>query len=231
MKNWKLRKLLVNCSYRPQSSGLDERFNATSQKMLSLLVNESRNNWDDHLPYVLMAYRATTHDNTHYPNLSMTGREMNLPTDVMTGSSNMSSCPIQYVEWVKSAINKAIELANSQSKKAAIRQKKYFDRGLNPRDFESGDMVWRWYPPRANLKLGLGWIGPYMIWENLSDVTYKIQKSPESDNFVVHVDHLKPYQGVSCENWLANETDLVPDSDVSFALNETGAEAGGTTHC
>lgn len=32
-----------SCSYRPQSSGLAERFNATLQKMLSLLVNESRN--------------------------------------------------------------------------------------------------------------------------------------------------------------------------------------------
>lgn len=59
-----------------------------------------------------MAYRATTHDNTNCsPNLSMTGREMNLPVDVMTGTSNMSSCPIQYIEWVKSAINKAFELA------------------------------------------------------------------------------------------------------------------------
>lgn len=45
------------------------------------------------------------------------------------------------------------------------------------------------------------------------------------------MDHLKPYQEVSSENWLANETDSVPDSDVSLALNETGAEAGGTTHC
>lgn len=67
--------------------------------------------------------------------------------------------------------------------------------------------------------------------EKLSDVTYKIQKSQESDKLLVHVDHSKPYQEVSCENWLANETDLVPDSDVSLALNETGAEAGGTTHC
>lgn len=64
---------------------------------------------------------------------------------------------------VKSAIIKAFELANSQSIKAAFRHKKYYDRGLNPRDFKSGDMVWRWYPPWANLKLGLGWIGPYMI--------------------------------------------------------------------
>lgn len=89
--------------------------------MLSLLVNESRNDWDENLPYVLMAYRATTHDSTHCsPNLLMTGREMNLPIDIMTGTSVMSSsCPIQYVEWVKSATNQAFELTNSQNKKAS----------------------------------------------------------------------------------------------------------------
>lgn len=62
------------------------------------------------------------------------------------------------LEWVKSAINQAFELANSQNKKAWIRQKKYYDGGLNPREFKSGDLLWRWCPPRANLKLGFGWI-------------------------------------------------------------------------
>lgn len=77
-------------------------FKSTNQEMTGTIIY-------DHLPYVLMAYGATTHDNTHCsPNLSMTGREMNLPIDVMTGTSNMSSCPIQYVEWVKSAIKKLL---------------------------------------------------------------------------------------------------------------------------
>lgn len=129
-------------------------FKSTNQEMTGTII----------YPMFSWPIEPRTHDNTYCsPNLSMTGREMNLPIDVMTGTSNMSSCPIQYVERVKSAINKAFELANSQSKKTAIIHKKYYDRGLNPRDFKSGDMVWRWYLPRANLKLGLGWIGPYMI--------------------------------------------------------------------
>lgn len=88
-----------------------------------------------------MAYRATTHDNSHCStNLLMTGREMNLTIDIMTGTSDMSSsCPIQYVEWVKSATNQAFELANSQ-KKASNSSKEYYDRGLNPREFKRG--IW-----------------------------------------------------------------------------------------
>lgn len=57
-------------------------------------------------------------------------------------------------------------------------------------------MVWRWYPPRANMKLGLGWIGPYMILEKLSDITYKIQKFPDSETLVVHVAR-RPFKALS----------------------------------
>ena len=45
--------------YRPQSDGLVERFNRTLIAMLSAFVNDNRLDWDDHLPYLMMAYRAT----------------------------------------------------------------------------------------------------------------------------------------------------------------------------
>ena len=50
--------------YRPQSDGLVERFNRTVQQMLAMFVNEHRNDWDDHLPYVMMAYRASVQEST-----------------------------------------------------------------------------------------------------------------------------------------------------------------------
>ena len=42
--------------YMPKSDGLVERFNRTLQHMLATFVNENRNDWDDHLPYLMMAY-------------------------------------------------------------------------------------------------------------------------------------------------------------------------------
>lgn len=41
----------------------------------------------------------------------------------------------------------------------------------------------------------LGWTGPYLIVQKISDVTYTIQKSPQSVKINVHIDHLKPYLG------------------------------------
>ena len=73
--------------YRPQCDGLVERFNRTLQQMLASYVNGHRNDWDDHLPYMCMAYRSTVHESTKFsPNRLMLGREVNLPLDVMVGA-------------------------------------------------------------------------------------------------------------------------------------------------
>ena len=50
--------------YRPGSDGLVERSNRSIQAMLRAFVNVARNDWDDHLPAVCCAYRATPHDST-----------------------------------------------------------------------------------------------------------------------------------------------------------------------
>lgn len=44
--------------YRPQS-GLVERFNRTIITMLAAFVNENEDECDDHLPNLIMAFRAT----------------------------------------------------------------------------------------------------------------------------------------------------------------------------
>ena len=50
----------VTSAYHPQSNGLTERFNQTLQTALIKLVNESQNDWDDHLSGVLFGYRTAT---------------------------------------------------------------------------------------------------------------------------------------------------------------------------
>ena len=186
--------------YRPQSDGLVERYNRTLQQMLASYANEHRNNWDENVPFVLMAYRCTIQESTGCsPNLLMFGHEINTPIDLILGNPNNAvspSCPIEYVEWLRNVLTETFDFVNKNLKQAAERQKKYYDRGLKPREFSSEDFVWRWYPPTAGVKLGLGWVGPYKVIDKVTDVTYKIQKSPNNDYIVVHVDQLKPYEGI-----------------------------------
>ena len=51
-------------AYHPQSDGQVERANRTVRSMLTALVNEARDDWDNHLPYILFAYRASVHATT-----------------------------------------------------------------------------------------------------------------------------------------------------------------------
>ena len=60
-----------------------ERFNRTLLAMLSAVVNEQQDDWDDHLPYVMAAYRSAVQETTGCtPNLMMLGRESTLPIDL-----------------------------------------------------------------------------------------------------------------------------------------------------
>ena len=78
--------------YSPKSDGLAERSTRTLKQMLSILVEENRFNWDDHIPYILMSYRASGHGSTKCtPNLLMLNRETNLTVDLMCGSPRVSS--------------------------------------------------------------------------------------------------------------------------------------------
>lgn len=194
------------CPYRPQSDGMVERFNRTLQNILCLFVNEHRNDWDDHLPFITMAYRATQHASSHCtPNILMFGHEIRCPVDLMFGlpqGQPSIPCPIAYVEWVQQALNKAFQFAHKHLGLSATRQKETYDKNLKIREFEENSFVWRWYPPEANKKLGLGWIGPYKVIRKISDLLYKIQKDRKTKSIVVHVDHLKQYIGEKIpSNW------------------------------
>jgi transposase InsO family protein len=69
--------------YHPQSDGMVERNNRTILTILSAFVNEHQNDWDEHLPYISMAYRAAEHETTEItPNYMMLGREVTTRLDI-----------------------------------------------------------------------------------------------------------------------------------------------------
>ena len=71
--------------YHPESDGMVERFNQTCLMMLSMFVNDRRDNWHELLPFVMHAYRTSVHESTGYsPYRLMMGEECSLPQDVNT---------------------------------------------------------------------------------------------------------------------------------------------------
>ena len=52
--------------YHPESDGLVERFNRTLPMMLAMFAGENRDDWDDLLLAVMMAYRSSVHESTGF---------------------------------------------------------------------------------------------------------------------------------------------------------------------
>lgn len=118
--------------YHPQSDGLEERFNRTLRQMISIFVSENFDDWDDLLPFLLIAYRANEHKNTKCtPNLMMFGREINCPFDIVVGkppNTPKVDCPIQYVQWLQHTLFETFDKVSQHLQQAASRQKSDHDK-------------------------------------------------------------------------------------------------------
>lgn len=214
MKNlcWLLDvKMTKTAPYHPRSDGQVERFNRTLLAMLSKLCDERIEDWDDHLPYVMCAYRSTLNDSTgSTPNRMMLGRETRMPIDLIMPDLDVEGpyrCPVEYVEWVSEAMRENYSRAREHLGKVAIRQKRYFDKRASPRSFRVGDWVLRLYPPNvSHNKLGFNYTGPFLVLKQVGEVSYLIQREQSSSPITVHVDDLKPYK---CQNPPSNWTTQV----------------------
>lgn len=74
----------LSTPYWPQANGLVERFNKTLCHMISAFVDqETQDDWDDYIPYVLFAYRTTIHPATgQTPFYMMFLRDARTPADL-----------------------------------------------------------------------------------------------------------------------------------------------------
>ena len=218
--------------FHAQSDGQVERWNRTIQQMLKAFVNENRDDWDDLLPYLCMAYRATTHESTGCsPNLMMFGHEINMPLDIIVGTPEKGKpnieCPVEYVQWLENSFHDIFQYADEQLKRSAKRQKHFYDMKSKPTKYQVGSYVWRWYPPAARGKLSKGWTGPFKILECPSSIHCVIQYLPNSPRLRVHIDTLKPYYGKTPQNWQISDesceeaNENLPSSDEDEQTNMT----------
>ena len=104
-------------------------------------------------------------------------------------------CPVAFVEWVRHVMDHAFEFARRILQASTERHKTLYDQDSGSPQFASGQSFWRYYPPRARQKFGKKWEGPYLVIQKVSNICYKIQKQATAPSLVVHVDHLKLYEG------------------------------------
>ena len=153
--------------YHPESDGMIERFNRTCLMMLSMFVNDRRDNWNELLPYVMHAYRTSVHESTGYSPFRLTmGVECFLPQDVstaeLTTNREHDTSPHLLAIWVRDTLEVAYDHVRESLHRTAARRKWLHDIKVN-RKFPIGSWMLRYYPPAAQHNLGSPWIGPNQI--------------------------------------------------------------------
>ena len=191
--------------FRPQSDGQSERNIKTLSRMVAMSTREQRE-WDEYLPFLSMAYRATPQDSTGLsPNFLMYGREVTMPVDVMIGPpEDQPVSEIDYVKRMQKKLTYAYDLARQNLKQAAERQSKYYNRSKHGDAFGSGDLVWYANKLRkkgVSPKLQPKWKGPCLVIKRHNDVLVQIQLGAKK--FMnVHTDLLKLCHSKKRPRWL-----------------------------
>ena len=133
-------------AYKPATNGFVERFHRMLNSMLGKAVSQNQRDWDEHLPAVMAAYRATVQVSTGYtPNHLFLGRE-NLPQLTSSLVLHRLEClqwtSNEYVDDIQRRLREAYSQARNHLGQAAKRKKHRYGLRVNPCQFKQGDYVW-----------------------------------------------------------------------------------------
>ena len=209
----------------PESDGMVERFNRTLGQELAKQCKNQQDDWDKHLPLLLMAYRSAEHESTGYtPAQLMIGREMRLPIDLMLSPpphADMTSPTVtDFARELRYQLSLSHAYARENLKISSEAMKLRSDARASTELLEHDDQVWLYNPKRKkglSPKLMSPWEGPYTVVKRLSDVTYRIQRTGGGPMRVVHYNRLWKHKGAphfSWENDLSTTPTVEPDMSV-----------------
>ena len=117
--------------------------------MLSAYVAKSHKDWDEQLPYEMVAYRSTDHETTGMnPNKLMFGREVSTPLDLMFEIPSFVK-PVPNNQWVwelQKRIETAHALVRQTTQQKMHRQKLIHDIRISYEKFQIGEQVLVFFP-------------------------------------------------------------------------------------
>ena len=206
-------------AYHPQGDGMVERLNRSILQMLRAYV-ETKEEWEQHLPLVLYAYRTAVHSSTGLsPFQLMYGR-----TPQLTAFSEPHAFdPTSYQTYLQTKLAEIRDFVETNLTEAATRQKAQFDKHSKERSFMVGDPVWVSIPTAG--KLDPRWEGNWTIKAIKSPSTFQISNGDKCK--VVHVNRLRPRTELSSQNEVdkaQNNLWSPPQIDHQIVVDDTPEE-------
>ncbi|KFD64451.1 hypothetical protein M514_23298 [Trichuris suis] len=128
--------------YHPAGNGQVERMNRTLASMLAKVVQEEGRHWDECLPKVMMAYRASAQSSARETRYTVVfGALCRMPEDMFRACDQNANTASAHVRQLKAALAKVHSNARRHLRKAALWQKHNHDRACAGSRHHVGDWV------------------------------------------------------------------------------------------
>ena len=199
--------------YRPSSNGQVERYNQQVLNFLRCFLQGKQRCWDEYLPVLGMALRATVNRSTGFtPNMLQLGREVNMPADILLGLPRSEELPQSQGQYLKTLLSRMEEVhhqARQHLRQAQLTQKKYYDLKARSQRFSEGDLV---YKKNMGCKAGLSrklcplFVGPFIVKVVLPNDLYRIEGQRKEET--VHHDRLRKCEDRAIPFWVRRRRHL-----------------------
>jgi len=186
--------------YKPTTNQV-ERLHRSINAILGKTVASHQKDWGTRLSFAMSAYRASRHETTGYTSNMLTlGTEVKAPAGIVYGSLNKPSTETynDYVESMRERMTTAYEEARVALRRAAERNKRYYDVRVRTKEYRKGKWVYYF-----NLRKFVGrqdkcerkYTSPFLIVGKPSPVPVQLQRRKGTKTMTIHIDKVKPFLG------------------------------------
>ena len=149
--------------------------------MQTVYCENNQRRWDEYLPQVMMAYRASINSTTNQsPNKLVFGRNVVLPLEAVFGRPVLTDdtddqCEVdEYKIELQNHLETAHAIARRHLQTTSEYQKRHYDIRAKKQAFCPGQAVWLADPSRKAgvcTKLSSKWKGPFLVLKRIDDIT------------------------------------------------------------
>ena len=138
-------KKIETTGFQPQANGRVERFHQWIGRMMTVMANEKKDDWDIYIDACLFAYRVSVHEAMgHSPFELVYGRKPTVPLDLLwepeEEKSTSGSAHIDYADDIRKILRNSFKRVKELQTKAAAHNANRKKKGAAV-NFEEGDQI------------------------------------------------------------------------------------------